>query len=192
MYKRIVIIIMIAILCSSCQNMNDPKTKKKTVSPLPKAVLDTRYIHKTVNVRAGRGMKHDIIGRLQIGDKVEVDSIIDSWALVYINGKKHGYAYAPLLKYFPLPTTTISRATKKKVYKKTINNYNSIRGTDDGYKWNKTDYTAKIAISKDLARLIGTRDTKFYYDCLEDFYDTTDPWLLEMTVAEVASMCSIM
>lgn len=157
-----------------------------------KAELETRYVHKTVNVRAGRSVKFEIIDRLKKWNKIKVDSIIDSWAVVYKNGIRCGYAYAPLLKDYPPPSTTLNRTAKRKGHTTTSTTYYSIKGTDDGYKWNKTDYTAKITISKDLARLIGTRDAQFYYDCLENFYDTTDPWLLEMTIAEISSMCSIM
>jgi uncharacterized protein YgiM (DUF1202 family) len=156
--------------------------------------LPTKYVHNTVNVRAGAGTHFKIIGKLYKGDKIEIDSLKNNWAIVYKNGERKGYVYANLLKDHPFTSTDteISDNSNNNYIYHRIGIYWSIGGTDDGYKWNKTVYEAKMNLCEDLARRIGRRDAKFYYDCLEEFYNTSDPNLLKMTIAEIAGMASVM
>ena len=63
----------------------------------------TRYAHKNINIREGRGKNFKKVSTLRRGDVVRVDSIENDWGVVYKNYGKLGYVYSPLLKHSPLP-----------------------------------------------------------------------------------------
>lgn len=64
---------------------------------------ETKYAHKNINVRSGRGTNFKIVGCLKRGDKVKIDSSQNGWAIVYQNCIKKGYVYESLLKNKPIP-----------------------------------------------------------------------------------------
>lgn len=200
--KHLVFVItVVCILCYLAHCKGGRKTDVPSDAIRAKTKLETNYVHKTVNVRSGRGLQYRVIGKLNVRETYLVDSIVDQWALVCnIDGSKLGYAYGPLLKERPAPDPTSTMAKNQSSKSRqpfrrrdnsSFGNNSSIRGTDNGYKWNKTAETAKKSICKDLAKRIGTGDAQFYYGCLEEMYDTTEPMLLEMTIAEVAALCSV-
>ena len=77
-----------------------------------------RYVHSTTNIRNGRSTKSEIVGKLELGEKVKVDYLKDNWYAVFkveetfrSEGKAIGYVYAPLLK----PTPPKSARPSKKI-----------------------------------------------------------------------------
>lgn len=62
-----------------------------------------KYAHNKINLRSGRGTNFKIVGNLDRGEMVEVDSLKEGWFIVYKNGIKKGFVYSKLLKDYPLP-----------------------------------------------------------------------------------------
>lgn len=75
---------------------------------------ETKYTHSKTNIMSDRSQTSTIIGQLEAGQKVIVDSLICEWYAIYSVekiGSFLGYVYAPLLKSNPpnvnLPTYTV-------------------------------------------------------------------------------------
>jgi len=62
----------------------------------------------------------------------------------------------------------------------------SIRGTDNGYKWNRTSEIARINLCKDISRKFPQHDWKFYYDELDGLYSINEHWALSQRIADVS------
>lgn len=63
-----------------------------------------RYAYETINIRSGRGIDFNIIGKLYRGDKVKADNLVNGWVRVLDESdNKLGYVYAELLKHVPIP-----------------------------------------------------------------------------------------
>jgi hypothetical protein len=71
-----------------------------------------------------------------------------------------------------------------------LEEYTDIRGSDDGYKWNKTLYAAKIDLCNDIADRIGRNNGQFYYDCIEETYNTKDDYILRQRISTIAGLCT--
>lgn len=69
--------------------------------------------------------------------------------------------------------------------------YESISGSDNGYKWNKTSYDAQVNLCKDISSRIGGHDWNYYYDAINEFYNSNDANILNTKIAEVAGMVSV-
>ena len=67
-----------------------------------------------------------------------------------------------------------------------------IAGIDDGYKWNRAVYTAKINLCNDIANRVGKYDGQFYYDVFEEFYSSDDPNILSQRISTIAGMATAM
>ena len=69
--------------------------------------------------------------------------------------------------------------------------YESISGSDNGYKWNQTSYDAQVNLCKDISSRIGGHDWNYYYDAINEFYNSNDANILNTKIAEVAGMVSV-
>jgi len=69
---------------------------------------------------------------------------------------------------------------------------NYIAGSDNGYKWQKTNYEAKVNLCKDIAQRIGNHSWEYYYKSIDSFYKTTDSNILNQTIASIAGIFSVM
>lgn len=72
--------------------------------PEPK---DARYVHSTINIRSGPGMKHPVVGKLQRGEVVNVLSENDGWATILMQENAKGFIFAELLKPYPIPPVEV-------------------------------------------------------------------------------------
>lgn len=70
-------------------------------APARNHVPPRRYVHETVNVRAGPGTDNPVLMQVHRGDAVQVISRSDDWAQVRVGRDKQGYIYVPLLKPAP-------------------------------------------------------------------------------------------
>lgn len=73
----------------------------------------------------------------------------------------------------------------------------SISGRDDGYKWHRVSNEALVSLCKDLARRLAEHDPrlkrydwKYYYDAINEFYNTDDPNVLSQQIASIAALAS--
>ena len=68
----------------------------------------------------------------------------------------------------------------------------TLTGKDNGYVWQAAGYETRVNLCTDLARRIDKPglDWKFYYGALETFYDTSDPQILHVSIAELAGMAT--
>ena len=98
-----------------------------------------------------------------------------------------------------LPPTNSTPSSTKKSISKPIQQHTSgtetlkiLRGTDDGYAWRKAPHEARIDLCKDIAKRIGKHNGQYYYDNIEAFYETEEPGILRVKIAEAAGMISVL
>ena len=160
---------------------------------------DTEYVMKRYfkdgSLRSSKLIEYFAEGKRRF--KESKGNTNDEYYVIASSGELRMYDREGYIKTAQIASTNteIYDSSKKKNNGRSLNNnstYDSIRGTDNGHKWNKTAYEAKMNLCKDLAKRIGRRDAKFYYEFLEEFYNDSDPNLLNMTIAELSGMASVM
>jgi hypothetical protein len=88
---------------------NEINTATSTTNTTTPAVpRDLRYAHTTINIRAGAGKSHKVVGKLYRGDVVEVKSVENWWAKISVDGIDKGYVFERLLQYDPVPSLEIA------------------------------------------------------------------------------------
>jgi len=102
--------IIIVIFIINLQNESNRTSQKSyttksvdTRSNSSSVFREKKYAHNTINVRSGRSTNSEIVGTLNRGDEVEIDSLKNGWAVVYRNGRRLGYVYENLLKETSIP-----------------------------------------------------------------------------------------
>lgn len=113
-------------------SLGTPATISTSPSP-PRPSTVSKWAHRTVNIRAGRGTQYDIAATLTRGEKVQVDSLDIDWYRVSRNGKPIGYALSSLLKDTELPQ-----------YDLEINDV-SFRVTESNSQWWRFAWNLKIS-----------------------------------------------
>jgi len=88
--------------------------------------------------------------------------------------------------------TGSGNVTTQKTERVTTQKTERVTGSDNGYVWNRSSNEARVSLCKDIARRIGKNEWQFYYDCLNEFYNTENPNLLNQQIATVAGMASVM
>lgn len=71
----------------------------------------------------------------------------------------------------------------------------SLTGRSDGNDWNSASESSKRKLAGNLSRMVrekGISDcsANFYYDALNEAYDTQDATLLRQSIADVAGICT--
>ena len=62
----------------------------------------------------------------------------------------------------------------------------SSMSNSNGYTWNRASYSEKMDICRRMARISTKGNTAdFYYDAYENFYDSTDPFVLENSIDDM-------
>ena len=101
----IVTVIVLGVYFSSIwDKYNKPKSNNNTNSiSKSNSVLVTMYVHKTVNIRNGKGTNTSIVGQLKTNNMVKADISMKDWVEIYMNGESKGFVFRKLLKSYPLP-----------------------------------------------------------------------------------------
>ena len=91
---------IIAILYVAFAHFNSPIKTRRQESP---GKLIEKYAHDKTNIRSGRGSNYQIIGSIERGETIKVDSLRDGWLRVFGHGVKKGYVHVDSLEENPLP-----------------------------------------------------------------------------------------
>ena len=98
----ILFVVIIIVLTDMPSTSTSSRPLASPVQPTqPRRI--TRYAHRVVNVREGRGADRPVVAQIRRGERVEVDSLHDGWYRVFRNGRRLGYTASSVLESSPLP-----------------------------------------------------------------------------------------
>lgn len=102
------LIIIVVILVGGLFIDTEPPTRTgRPIGAVSRATSGvTRYAHRNINVRAGRGTSFEVVGQISRGQSVQVDSLVDGWYRV-LGTAGSRYAAASVLESRPLPALEI-------------------------------------------------------------------------------------
>lgn len=104
----VAVAVILNLTNESSQSLQKSPTKStNSTNPNMSVHREQRYVHETINIRAQRSTNSTVVGTLNRGEDVEIDSLKNDWVLVYRNGVRMGYVSGSLLKENPIPAFEI-------------------------------------------------------------------------------------